>query len=262
MSDPIFATTRHVYESYADFWRLVELSGYHVCYVDEIQPERDQTYIVTPVNGEWQAGWEHPTARIILWQLEWDLGQYPFVKPSGVREVWCSDRWQAARLGAQYVPMGSHKGLAEGETPAADCLGRYDVAYMGYMVPRRQKLTVELEAAGVRQSPVHAWGVDRHNLLTHSKAYFHVHQWDHVPGLPALRLVVAAAYRLPFITEGCADAGIFRYSLLQAEYKHLARFARLWTHETDPHRLEDLGWGLQSLLCNQLTFRKSVESAL
>lgn len=264
MTNPIFATTRTFYQSYVDFWRLVELSGYHVCYVDEIEPESANTYIVTPCNGEWQQGWDNPTARIILWQLEWALDEYPFVRPPGVAEVWCSDSWQAERIEAKYVPMGSHRELKQGITPASDATLTYDTAFMGYMVPRRERITTDLTALGVSQSPIHAWDIERHLALIHSKSYLHVHQWSHVPGVPALRVVVAAAYRLPFITETCADAGLFakHHTFLQADYGHLSRFVKLWTQETDHHRLEDFGWALNELLCDQLTFRKSVEAAL
>ena len=32
----IFTRTRHTYDSYSDFWKLVELSGFNICFVDEI----------------------------------------------------------------------------------------------------------------------------------------------------------------------------------------------------------------------------------
>lgn len=70
MSNIIFAKTRHVYQSYDDFWRLVALSGFETCYVDEIDHNRDATYIFTPTNGETLNGWDRGRARIIWWDLE------------------------------------------------------------------------------------------------------------------------------------------------------------------------------------------------
>ena len=49
----IFAKTRYVYDSYTDYWRLVELSGFPICYVDEMDVYNPANiYIISPMNGE------------------------------------------------------------------------------------------------------------------------------------------------------------------------------------------------------------------
>lgn len=260
MSDIVFCHTSHVYDSYQDFWKLVELSEFPVINVDQLDPQDGRTYIITPANGQWQAGWHNPRSKIIHWQLEWHLEQYPHTPIAGVSEVWCSDAWQARNINAKYVPMGSHPKLCENPSPQPK---EYDVAYLGYYVPRRAQIGTELDEFGIKRTPTAAWGDERHQLLMQSKSYLHVHQHAHILGVPALRMVVAAAYKLPVISERVEDCGIFSQAyMLTSDYAHLTRFVKQWTQQTDPNRLADFGLALHSLLCWQYTFRKSVEDAL
>lgn len=206
MPDILFARPRWNYESYADLYRLIELSGFPLIYFDEIDPQSDNLYILTTINGECQNGWQSPRARIIWWDLEWRIdGDYPHIP--GIAETWAADSWYAQHVGARYVPMGSHSGLKL-DTPITPDV-HYHAAYMGYMVNRRLQIWTELVNRGLRLSPMSAWGEQRHNVLMQSACYVHVHQLHAAPGLPALRLVVAAAYSLPFLTETVQDAGVF-----------------------------------------------------
>src|SRR6266404_2769198 len=78
VQEPIFARTRYQYQSYSDFWRLVELSNFQTCYVDQIDLENDQIYITTPINGEHRPHINHrrsilkkaQQARVVTWMLE------------------------------------------------------------------------------------------------------------------------------------------------------------------------------------------------
>lgn len=258
MGNVLFARPRHWYDSYQDLYRLIELSGFPLVYFDEIDPASDHTYILTAVNGENNGGWQTPRARIIHWNLEWDA--YPAV--SGVSETWASDKWFAEQIGARYVPMGSHPGLK------LDTAVEYDVpyhaAFLGYMIPRRQQVWTWLVERGLRVTTNGAWGEQRHALLMQSTVYLHVHQHADKPGLPALRMVVAAAYSLPFITEEVADRGIFGYMhFMQSSYgAHFADFVRMWACDEDKRRLNDYGAALHDALCRDLTFRRSIEQAV
>src|SRR5690606_2822228 len=112
MPSIIFARTCTPYDSYQDFWRLVELSGFPTCFVDEIDVDSNNVYIFSPNNGETTNGWPEGRARIIHYQLEWethtnDSGPLP----PGVSEKWTMDKWHAERIGARYVPIGSHPDL-------------------------------------------------------------------------------------------------------------------------------------------------------
>lgn len=252
----MFVRTRHVYESYADLWRLVELSGFPTCYVDEIDSASDTTYILVTRNGEMGNGWPDARARIIEWLMEWDA--YPPL--AGVRETWHLDKWMAGCIGAKYVPVGGHPDLRDPDPLRGTT---YDAAYLAYMTSRRGRIQYELRISGVAVSPSSAWGWERHGILSNSRAYVHVHQREDAPGVPGLRMVVAAAYQLPVISEKVADRGIFGYSgMMDADYRYLSQF--ITQHVRDPHQqgLANYGHALYSLLCEQHTFRRVVENAL
>ncbi len=257
MTDPTFVRTRHVYQSYTDYWRLVELAGFPTCYLDELQPDSDNTYIMAVRNGELPAGgYPGARARIIHWHAEFHVEYDPL---PGL-EVWSPDQFHAEKIGARYVPIGSDARLMDGPDERT---AEYDVAYLGYMVNRRNDVLTELNRRGVRVSPTSAWGAERHRVLTHSTAYLHVHQVGEAPAIPALRMVVAAAYSLPVISELPARRGIFHDGyMLTSDHAHIAEFAYMWSVKERGSFLEGFGSGLHQLLCHELTFRKSVECAL
>lgn len=258
MTDVTFVRTRHVYESYADLWRLVELAGFPVCYVDEIDPASDRTYILPMKTGETPAdGWAGPRARLIEYLFEYHCDYEP---TPGVAERWSPDQWHAGQIGARYVPMGSDARLADG--PGAEG-APYDVAYLGYMVNRRSDVLTAMKERGLNVSPTSAWGAERHAILSNSTVYLHVHQTDHAPAIPALRMVVAAAYGLPVLCETPARRGLFGYThLLTSDHAHMAEFVGMWARDKHGQFRGHLGHALHSLLCEQLPFRKSVEVAL
>jgi hypothetical protein len=253
----IFAQPRHVYESYADLRSLIALSDFPLVYYDEIDPQSDNTYILTVLNGEVpEAGYPDAHARIILWDLEYHLDG---VHVPGV-ELWAADKWYAEQIGAKYVPMGSHSELMLDR--GADGEPHYDAAYLGYMIPRRQQMQVNLQQAGVKTSPPHAWGDARHNILYRSWTYVQCHQHENVPTIAPLRLVVAAAYKLPYITETVHDAGVFKSYITQYSYQDLAGGVRQDVSNAARVRLLREGDRLHQFLCHDFTFKRSVESAL
>lgn len=259
MTATIFARTRHVYESYADFWRVVELSGYPTCYIDEIDASSDALYIIPTLNGEVGNGWPGARARIVHWNLEWC--EYPRVP--GIDERWHMDAAFAARCGLRYVPVGGHDGLLDGPVEASlDEL--IDLAYMGYMTGRRQMMAAMFDANALRRTPSSVWGAERHTALLRSVAYAHVHQHDDVAaqGVPALRMIVAAAYHMPVLCERVANAGIFGGdALIQSDYNGMADLARVLVRQK-LRALQDSGDRLHWLLCAEHTFRKEIEAAV
>lgn len=260
MSGVIFARPRWDYASYQDFYRLIELSGYPFIFFDEIDPSTDNTYIMTILNGENMGGWVNPRAHIILWDVEWRLDN-PANIP-GVARVWASDKWYAGKIGAQYVPFGSHPDLA---SPARARNGRYDydaaiLAYAG--PPRRSTAYHSLEERGLRVSG-NGWGEERESILQHSRAMVHVHQLEGVNTVAPQRFALCAAWKLPLITETLFNPGIFRYRhLIMSDYANLADIADAWIRRNDPKMLEEFGASLHHLLCCEYPFRACVESAV
>jgi len=249
-----FVRTRAEYTSYTDFWELVSLSGFSTVYADEVDPASDNIYILPFINAECGNGWEGARAKIIHWCSEW-YHDPPLV---GARETWHFDLHYANQNGLRYVPMGSHPNLARG-TILNDT--HYDVAYLAYMIPRRSTIHTELERKGILLSPTSAWGDERHTILMNSRAYLHVHQFEETPGVPGLRMVVAAAYKLPVIMEYVPERGAFGYNtFIAAAYEHLGQTTLEWLRHDIA--LREYGCALYDFLCNEYTFRKSIEAAL
>lgn len=273
MGDVIFCKTRFQggwnestqkfeggYASYNDFWNLVKWAGYETIYVDQLDPQSDNTYIVTPLNDEWINGWQNPKAQIIHWELEWRWDERAnWKEPPGVSRVWHIDAYFAAKFGFDYVPIGSDEKLNElgSQYPSKK---RYDVALLSYQTPRRQKVTAQLENEGLRLAPISGvWGRMRSDVLLSSECMVHVHQVENAPGIASLRWALAAAHSLPMITESVEDSGIFGYSYMrQADYDFLAKFTYYIVQ--DKRRLVDYGLALHNLLCRDQTFKKVVDA--
>lgn len=259
MTEPIFVQTHHHYDPYDDYFKLTELSGYPIVREDEIDPASDNTYIVSHfVVANRPDGWPGARARIILWQLEWDIAEAVLHTP-GIAEVWTMDVEYARRIGAQYVPVGSHPGLRM--NAFIPDIPVYDVAMLAYMPPRRLRIAHDLAQLGVRVAP-NGWGLRRHRILVQSRAMLHVHQHDQVRGVACLRWAIAAAYKLPVITEELwGDPGIFEPGLhtLNRHYDGLVEYIKDLLNWSN---LPDYGMALHHLLCEERTFRKIVDGAL
>lgn len=260
MPEVIFARPRWNYDSYTDLYRLIELSGFPLCFIDEIDAFDDKCiYIVTMLNGE-VVGWPGATARIILWDFEWhvDGGIRPL---EGLYDTWAADAWYARQIGAKYVPLGSHPGL--NLSPDETVEPTFDVVLLQYLTHRRQIVRDQLSEAGVTIAP-NGWGMERHRSLQQARACLHVHQLDTAFTVAPQRFALAAAYRLPIISETLSDSGIFGHAdLLTSSHEHLAAFTRMWTHgRAERERLADFGHALYQKLCVERTFRHEVEAAL
>jgi hypothetical protein len=261
MTDVTFVRTRTEYPPYADFYRLAELSGYPICWVDEIDPgDPTKVYVISPINGEWMQGWPRARARIIFEQLEWHTDHKPVELPPGVSEAWTGDAWHARLINARHVPIGGHIGL---NLDPDDCPEKeYDVVFMAYTdIHRRSMIKNALEARGLKLAP-NGWGQERHDILARSRVMVHVHQHENIPTIAPLRWCIAAAYGLPIISESVNDRRPFgEYDFMTCDYDRLADFitAQLKEQHDDLSRYGDY---LRNTLCKVLTFRESVERAL
>lgn len=266
MADIIFCDTAFHqnggYVSYDDFYRLVELSSYPIIPLSQLDPnDASKCYIVTPLNDEWGHGWPGARARIIHYELEWRTDWRADVNtPSGIAETWTMDAAYAARIGAKYVPIGSHPGLMLPMT-VGDAQP-YDGCFLAYMVPRRQQIAHELQQLGLSLAPHSPGnGFNRHQVLRQSRAMLHIHQHEHIRGVACLRWAIAAAYRLPIISESVDDYGIFNHSnMLTGDFGSYARNAYAWLKESDPRVLAHFGQALHQLLCVDKTFKHMIEA--
>lgn len=260
MPDIIFARPRHHYDSYTDLYRLIELSGYPLVYFDEIDVDSDNLYIMTLVNGENMHGWHEPRATIVLWDLEWRLdGDYPQIP--GCTRTWASDKWYVGQIGAQYVPLGSHAGLAKDYDPVSG--KAYDLALMMYTGPyRRNNLINRLANDGLRIAP-NGWAQERHTYLCQSRAMLHIHQHDNIHTIAPQRWAIAAAYKLPLFTETVTDGGFFNHShMVIGSYDNLPKLVYDWMLCYDQQHVQAKGESLHHALCVENNFRTFVEAAV
>ena len=253
MPDVIFARPRHDYASYRDLWQLVELSGYPLIYIDEIDPERaDVTYIYS--TPEASLSWSGAKARLIYWLIEWygDYEQQP-----GVAETWNINRDFARMIGARFVPIGSHSGLRDVVYATER---KYDVIHLSYAIPRRSTIYGELQSLGKTIAP-NAWDTQRNINLSSSRAMLHVHQHEDYPAVASLRTAIAAAWKLPLITENGWDiAPLTTEHAYVARYEYLVSRAMRWLR--DDNLLREKGEELHHYLCIDMPFGRWIEGAL
>ena len=266
MGDIYFCATDYYlqggYGSYRDWFRLAELSGFPVIPLSQLDPASDHTYIVTPLNGEWLAGWPGARARIIHYELEWRTDWRAEVnEPPGVDEVWAGDKWYAEQIGARYVPLGSHPGLNQAAYMDKKLVQAFDIAFMGYREPaRRAALLRTLKECGLSIAP-DGWGPARSGWLMQSTCMVAIHQHDHMPTVAPLRMCIAAAHGIPVISEAVRDAGMFEWLLLTSPYDKLADYIHMLIH--DPYiQLKGYGELLYEQLCIHRPFRVSIEETL
>lgn len=264
MADVSFVKTHYEYDSYKDFFRLAQLSGYPVITLDAIDPDSDNTYIITPLSGEWEKRWDGPIkANVILWDLEWRLKESDYawpesalVTPPFVSRVWASDTWYAARIGAEYVPLGSHPGLVG----TAQTDARYDVAPLAYRTGRRNTIFGAMADQGLTLVP-NSWGEARDAALKASTVVVHVHQHENVSTVAPLRYAIAAAWHKPLISEEVHNRGVFGACVLYATYDTLADYTALMVRHY-PDLLQAKADELHDTLCISNSFRSFIDKAL
>ncbi len=258
MSSIIFFRSRYEYGSYSDLHRLIELSGYPLVFIDQLDAQTDNLYLLTVRNGELPEN-GYPDAKATIWHynLEWSV--YPPL--AGITRTFSADKWFAANNGMDYLPIGSHADLAL--SPAVNgSRADTDVAMLAYMTGRREQVAYDMRLRGLRLAG-NMWNPERDAMLRSTRAIVNVHQLDNVPALAAQRAALAAAYKLPFITETLADSGILDHTtILQSDYGNLADFVHMWTCRNDAHMLQEYGERLHYKLCVAGSFRAFVDAAL
>lgn len=266
--DIVFARTRYQYDSYIDFWKLVELAQFETCYVDEVDISKPRVYIVSPMNGEWdphinnQLG-KPRNAHLVHWCLERPSGAggvFNYGKSNRARiydrildDVWVSDRAMASETMLRFVVCGSDYGLGNPDTDK-----RYDFCHMSYKTDRRQRVYNHFDQSKIGPN---CWPWDtnpsRDDVLRHSRFALNIHQ-DSYPFQEPLRWALFAAYALPMLTEVVNDAFpwsedycIFHpYDGIQGRLRQML--------DNDYHRWWEMGQKARKRMCEEFNFRKMV----
>jgi len=251
MSDITFAKPRHEYHSYRDFWTMVKLCGYPVCWMDEMDIHSDRTYIFTGPDATHE--FKGAMARIIYWLLEWYMD---YKQRTGVAETWVSNKTYAEIIGAKYVPMGGHPELGTLSKGA----GEYDIAHMSYDgIHRRGLMINKIKALGPYTIAPNAWFSERDYNLRNSMIMLHIHQDKKCPAIAPLRAVLAAAYGLPLIAENGWSTDPYTDYVYAGAYKDLPGLVQ---RTLDATNLKERGRAFHDYVCNDLRFDKMVEGAL
>jgi len=260
----IFARTRYEYSSYQDFFRLVEVSGFKTCFVDEIDIAQDHTYIFTPMNGEVAPHLRNFSgtrrAKIIWWNLE---RPHDETLPSSmntleglVDAVWVSDCYFATlnpRFTFVRLAGHQHYGLRT-------AVRHWDVCHISYLWGRRLSAVARLRSAGVSVTP-EAWGVKEQNaVVATSYLMLTLHQYEVYPIIEPIRFAIAASYAIPIVSESFLDHGAHDLVVISRPIDQIDQAIIKLLKDKD--RLAEEGRKLHYKLCLETDFRQEVEKAL
>ncbi len=266
----IFAKTRHTYDSYCDFWRLVDASGFRTCFVDEIVYSEPVVYITTPWNGETTEALTRPRfnnyeankAKIVWWLLERDVcdGTRNITDEFGfVNQIWVGDRSTAKKdPRLTHVVLGGHPDIATAIKKDKE----YDVTALAYLWGRRQDIANALVKQNVSVAP-DAYGKHaQDDILPKSKLMLSMHQYDIAKIIAPLRFAVAASYGLPLLSETVTDS----YPLIEGQHFVTADYVDLVNKAVkllkDENALATLANNLKQLLTENFRFDKCVNTAV
>lgn len=269
----VFARTRYDYDSYTDYWKLVELSGFPVVYIDEIDTTVPRvTYIASPFNGEFFTLNEQeraPGTKISLWNLErpggsggiedYKQGNLKNIEEGYVDEIIVSDHALADLTKYKYVPMGSHPDL--GEPWATKQYGFVHLMCYSnrrgilFDTPSEPKITY----SGCRIAP-NGWGEERHKSLQKSWYMLNVHQ-DEYQYMEPLRFSLAAAYALPILSENLtADPFPYQHGVIQFPMNQLDQ--AMMSAMRGRHELSEIGMKMRNFVMTHHTFKTCVERSM
>lgn len=227
----IFAKPDHHYNSYDDFWRLVEVSGFRVIPFGDVDLAEPATYVFTPWNGQVTEALPQMRAnaadkvrsRVIWWNLERDLADATaedrqarldkIIPPPGaerkspllVDDIWVSDRtYQGLDDRFRHVILGGHPSFAD----LRSVLFRrpeWLATMYAYIWGRRQMIVDDLTRNGVTLSP-NAWTFEeRARVLSGSRLMINTHQYDAARTIAPIRFAVAASYGMGLVSEPIDD---------------------------------------------------------
>ena len=269
----VFCKTRHVYDSYADFWRLVRVSAFPTIFIDELTEEQmkngNTVFIFTPWNGETTPVLEKLRKRkskLIWWLLERDVCDKGITVEFNrmatlVDAVWVSDRSyeNIDPIRLRHVVLGSHPDIA---TSYYTSIKQYDVCTLAYLWGRRQHIVDTLIHRNISIAPP-AYGQDAQDLvIPSSRIMLSMHQYPDARIVAPLRFAVAAAYGLPVITESVDDPFplVDGEDFVSASYDDLTNAVERFLRNS-AKQLEVSG-NLQRKLLGEWRFDRSIQRAL
>lgn len=223
MSEIIFSRTRHNYDSYSDFWRIVELSGYPIVYYDQIDFQSDNLYIHCPMNGSYREHIKNHIDRrckVGHWLLERpDEGLEGYISANkelvDIRFVdfnIVSDAQLAKDTGFHYVPLGTHADFGTpGDSKIYDFCGLMSFTDHRAWLFRSPQL-LQTRVGRLTLAP-NGWGEFRNHTLQSSRFGLNIHK-DRYPYCEPIRFAIFASYGLPFVTEWIHEGHIYGHAAI------------------------------------------------
>lgn len=258
----IFAKPRFYYESFTDFWKLVSISDFDWCWVDEINLKSNNVYIVPCVDFKrdmWHLSWwqkRTKKARLITWDLERPQPRKgiratkKYLQKQNFDEIWSSDYQLSKDLDSKFVILGSDEKL--GKKPFL--FKPYDYISLCYVNGRRGHILEQL-----KNIAPNGWGKQKQNTLRASKFGLTIHQ-DNDLYIEPLRLALFASYELPIISEDCYDCFPLDDLILNAAYDNLVDFCSDCL--SNYKQLRKLGKEIKQRLCYDYRFKNMIEYAV
>lgn len=262
----IFGRTRYEYGSYADFWRLVTLSGYPWRYLDEIDWKQPQTVIFTPKNGELESVPKRRHAKLVWWNMERCRTDYPpedmsnAINTCGADEIWMADKAMADKYGAKYVMIGGHESFGCMNLNHAD---RYDIITLMYWSGRRQVIQGGLKRFSCGDVKGGTWGQEREDRLNQSRLMISAHQ-DDAPWIEPFRFMIAGCYGKALLSESLQDGGhwIQGKHYIGCSLEEIPDYAAFLLRPEHEKTLRGIGANALRLVCYERPFRRNIEEAL
>lgn len=234
-TDPIFVHARTtggaLFESYQDYWTMVNLSNYPTCELSEIDyTDPSRVYIWSSPIGKPQQVFENEQARnrkckLVMWFLEWpkwEEGKLLHLDglADPVDEIWVSDRYLYT-LFQRFVPAQAHKckflvlgghpdfGVKEPINEVSSSTTKtWDFCHLMYLTGVRGDKFYTIQQKGFRMAPTTFVEAERDHTLRHSRWGLNLHQ-NSLACLSPQRFMIFASYRLPIITDYCVDPSPF-----------------------------------------------------
>lgn len=229
MSETIFVYARttggRLFESYQDYWHMVNLHGYKCCELSEVDYQSDNIYVWSSAIGNPSQVFNNDAARarkcklvnlFIEWP-KWENGHLTGWEgvEEPVDEVWVCDMhlyYLAKKFkGAggdkfRFMVLGGHPDFGNRDYKYRDI--RWDFVHISYLTGvRGSKYYLLQDQYGYKMAP-NGWGEAREEALLHSRWGLNLHQ-NPLPCLAPQRFMIFASYCLPIITDICYDTNPF-----------------------------------------------------
>lgn len=231
---------------YKFFETLMDAAGITRCWIDSIDYQSEQTYILlTP--AAYPIPPKDRKARIIVWDLE---PHYHDFDPCHFDEVWTYSKRHAREHGYKFVPVTTHHnfpdiGVSDGST--------WDVVHMSSNLPRRESIYSQLLEAGLRM-PGGLWGENRHRVLSGARMVLNVFAYEHMKYISPFRPNWAAMYRVPLVCEAGGDTMGLRGKIIEVAYDKLVDYCK----EVSDRELDDYRYALYEYACYERSIDKVI----